>query len=312
MDKTANQLVNELHAPARRNFRRRRTQMRGINDTLQADLVDMQPYARLNRGMKYILTAINIFSKKAYARPLRRKTGEEVKEALESILRSLGHPIKYIHTDRGKEFYNSTVRAMLKRYNVQLYSTFSSTKAAICERFNRTLKSKMWKQFSLHTPHSHKWIEDLPKLIATYNKTKHRTIKMQPNEVNASNEDQLLLTVYRDTDKPVKYKFKVGDAVRISKHKKIFEKGYTPNWTTEVFTIRKALSTNPPTYLLMDWRDNEIEGAVYTEELQLAKIPDEYLIEKILKRKNNQVFVKWLGFDNEFNRWIDANKINES
>lgn len=312
MGKAATQLVNELHRAARRHFKRRKTQMRGINDTIQADLVEMVPYASVNRGMKYILTAINIFSKKAYARPLRRKTGEEVKSALESILKSLRHPIKHIHTDRGKEFYNSSVQSMLKRYNVQLYSTYSTMKAAICERFNRTLKSRMWKQFSLHTPHSHKWIDDLPKLIANYNNTKHRTIKMRPNDVNARNEEQLMLTVYRDKsiDSPVKLKFKVGDSVRISKHKKIFEKGYTPNWTAEVFTVRKALTTSPPTYLLTDWQGNEIEGVVYAEELQLAKHPNEYLIEKILKRKNNQVYVKWLGFDNEFNEWIDANKIN--
>lgn len=92
MDKTSltKQLVDELHHAARRNFTRQRTQMRGINDTLQADLVEMIPHARQNRGMKYILTAINIFSKKAYARPLKRKTGEEVKNALESVLKSLG------------------------------------------------------------------------------------------------------------------------------------------------------------------------------------------------------------------------------
>lgn len=303
------QLVDELHRPARRNFVRRMTQMRGINDTLQADLVEMIPHAKHNRGMRYILTAINIFSKKAYARPLKRKTGLEVSAALESILRSLGHPIKHIHTDRGKEFYNSHVLEMLERRRVHLYSTFSTMKAAICERFNRTLKSRMWKLFSLHS--TNEWINDLPRLVSEYNNTKHRTIKMKPNDVNARNEKQLLLSVYKNiADKRVKQKFKVGDSVRLSRHKRLFDKGYTPNWSADVYKIRKVQSTKPITYLLEDWQGYEIDGSQYAEELQLAKYPDIYLVEKVLRRRDNRVLVKWLGFDDEFNQWIDARDLN--
>lgn len=306
---TTKQLVDEIHHSARRNYVRLKTEMRGINDTLQADLVEMIPYAKNNRGMKYILTAINIFSKKAYARPLKRKSGEEVKTALESILDSLGHPIKHIHTDRGKEFYNEAVRTMLQRRNIHLYSTFSRMKASICERFNRTIKSKMWKQFSMRS--KDEWLDVLPKLVAQYNNTKHRTIKMKPNQVNEHNEEQLLLGVYNNSARTLpKQKFKIGDSVRMSKHKHVFEKGYTPNWTTEVFTIRKVQPTNPITYLLKDWKDVEIEGSVYAEELLLAKYPDVYLVEKVLKRRNGQAFVKWLGFDDEFNEWIDAENLN--
>lgn len=313
-------LVDELHRSARRNFVRQRTQMRGIRDTLQADLVEMIPYASQNQGMKYILTVINIFSKKAYAKPLKSKSGKDVKEALEDIIQSLGHPIKKIHTDRGKEFYNADVRAMLARYNIYLYSTFSSMKAAICERFNRTLKSKMWKQFSFRS--SFKWTDILPKLLAEYNNAKHSTIRMPPNDVNTRNEGQLMFTVYNYTRQqqpqlkkrrqrqPTTTKFKVGDSVRMSKYKHVFEKGYTPNWTTEIFTIRKVLSTNPTTYLLKDWLSKEIEGAVYTEELQMAKYPDIYLVEKILRRKDGKVYVKWLGFGSEFNQWIDEDDVS--
>lgn len=306
---TAKQLVNEIHSPARRNYVRIKTEMRGISDTLQADLVEMIPFARLNRGNKYILTAINIFSKKAYARPLKSKSAEEVKAALENILDSLGHTIKHIHTDRGKEFYNTTVSTMLQSRHIHLYSTFSRMKAAICERFNRTLKSRMWKYFSLRS--TNEWLDILPKLVSEYNNTKHRTIKMKPNEVNRSNEEQLLLNIYKNSAPALpKTKFKVNDSVRISKNKHVFEKGYTPNWTTEIFTIRKVQNTNPITYLLRDSDNVDVEGAVYTEELLLAKYPDVYLVEKILRRRNNQVYVKWLGFGDEFNEWIDESNIN--
>lgn len=305
------QVVDELHHPARRNFNRRRTQMRGIHDTLQADLVEMIPYAKENGGNVYILTVINIFSKKAYAYPLKSKTGQEVERALESILNSIGHTIKHIHTDRGKEFYNSTVLAMLKHRHIHLYSTFSTMKAAIVERFNRTLKNRMWKEFSFRG--TYKWIDILPKLIDEYNNTRHRTIRMRPNDVNERNEQQLLNSVYRYTaniDAKQNTKFKVGDSVRLSKYKHVFEKGYTPNWTTEVFKIKRVRSTtNPITYILEDYKGEEIEGTVYAEEMLLVKYPDIYLVEKILRRKGDKVYVKWLGFGNEFNQWIDAQDV---
>lgn len=279
----------------------------------------MIPYATYNNGMKYILTVINIFSKKAYAQPLKSKSGAEVSKALETIIESLGYRIKHIHTDRGKEFYNGIVQAMLKLHRIHLYSTYSTMKAAICERFNRTLKNRMWKQFSLRG--SYKWIDILPQLITDYNNTKHRTIRMRPNEVDLHNEKNLLYSVYNTTNRIISSsirkktavsssKFNVGDSVRMSRYKHIFAKGYTPNWTTEVFTIRKVQTfTHPITYLLRDWQNNDIKGAVYAEELQLTKNPDVYLVEKVLRRKEGKVYVKWLGFSNEFNQWINENNL---
>lgn len=302
------QVVNELHRDVRRHFERRKTQMRGIADTIQADLVEMIPHASQNRNMKYILTAIDIFSKMAYARPVKNKTGVEVAKALKSIFDEINRPIKNLHVDMGKEFYNETVTQLLNRYKINRYSTYSTKKAAIAERFNRTLKKMMWKRFSMQG--TYKWIRILDELIDQYNNTKHSTIKMKPIEVNESNEQRLLNTVYNYKIKlPYKIKFNVGDYVRLSKYKHVFEKGYTPNWTTEIFRIRKILYTDPIVYLLVDFEGKEIEGGVYAEELQLVKQPDVYLVEKILKRRNNQVLVKWLGFDSKFNSWIDKNDV---
>lgn len=301
-------LVNELHRGARKNFIRRTTVMRGINDTLQADLVEMIPYISKNRNMKYILTAINVFSKKAYARPLKNKSGPEVTKAMKSILDSLNHPIKNIHVERGKEFYNEPMKKMLHQQKINLYSTFSIMKAAIVERFNRTLKNKMWRLFSLRG--SYKWLDILPKLIAEYNNTKHRTIKMKPNEVNERNEQHILDSVYnRKLIVPAKSKpkFKIGDLVRLSKYKHLFEKGYTPNWTMEVFRITKVQRTFPFTYLIQDLKGEDVKGCIYEQELQSTKYPDLYLVEKIIRRKGNKVLVKWLGFDSSENSWIHKN-----
>lgn len=304
-------LVDELHRQARKNFLRRSTIMIGINDTLQADLVEMIPYAKQNGGMKYILTVINIFSKKAYVRALKNKSGIEVTKAMESVLKALGHPINNLHVDNGKEFYNKPMQTMLVKQKVKLYSTFTTKKAAICERFNRTLKNKMWKTFSFRG--SHKWIDILQSLVDEYNNTRHRTIKMKPNDVNRSDETPLLNSVYKLKNPTInlKMKFKIGSFVRVSKYKHLFEKGYTPNWTTEIFKIKRIQQTYPVTYLLIDMNGEDIHGSFYSEELQLVRNPKLYLVEKILKTKGDKVYIKWLGFDSSHNSWIKKSNVLE-
>lgn len=162
---------------------------------------------------------------------------------------------------------------------------------------------------------------------------RHRTIKMKPIDVDTNNEQQLLDTVYNykqlvpspaslttvsmitDEGKRIKLHrrraiFKVGNHVRISKYRNVFEKGYTPNFSTEIFTIRKVQYNHDPiTYLLSDYKNQEIKGCVYAEELQLVKNPNIYLVEKVLRKKNGKAYVKWLGFSNEHNSWINESDI---
>lgn len=143
---------------------------------------------------------------------------------------------------------------------------------------------------------------------------RHRTIRMSPNEVNSDDEQHLLDTVYNykrsmstavGTSHRRNAAYKIGDYVRLSKYRMLFDKGYTPNWTTEIFKIRKVqYHTNPITYLLSDYQDNDIKGSVYVEELQPVKHPNIYLIEKIIRKRNGQAYVKWLGFGPEHNSWI--------
>lgn len=131
---------------------------------------------------------------------------------------------------------------------------------------------------------------------------------MKPIQVNRKNEQELLNTVYnykRVYSKRRMAKFQVGEHVRLSEYRTVFDKSYTPNWTTAIFTIGKVqYNTDPITYLLKGYDNRDIEGSMYAEELQHVANPDEYLVEKILKRRDGEVFVKWLGFGNEFNQWI--------
>lgn len=176
------QVVNELHKPARRNYVRRRVIMKGMNDLLQADLVEMIPYAQMNKNYKYLLTIIDTFSKFAWAIPIKTKSAPDVSAALDSVLKTLKYPPKNLQTDDGKEFFNARVKKLMAEYNINHYSTFSGLKASIVERFNRTLKNRMWKQFSMQG--TYKWIDMVSGLVANYNNTKHRTIKMKPNQVS--------------------------------------------------------------------------------------------------------------------------------
>lgn len=302
-------VVKEIHKSSRKNFTRRHVLQKGINDTLQIDLVEMIPYASSNKGFKYMLTVIDIFSKKAFARPLKNKTAKEVTQAMKSVLHEIGSTPKNVHSDQGKEFFNRDFQQLMKDKKINHYHTFTHCKASIVERFNRTLKNWMWMLFSYNG--SYNWINLLDGLLQRYNRTYHRTIKMAPNAVTKRKEKLLLRTVYAYVNVYKGHKFKIGDKVRISKFKGIFSKGYEPNWSTEVFTVDKIKLTTPVTYLLCDNNETPISGVFYEQELQKCASPDVYLVEKVLKEKGDKLFVKWLGFSNEHNSWINKNQVTD-
>lgn len=301
-------IVEELHKTSRKNFTRRRTIIKGYQDLWQIDLAEMQQFADENAGNRYILVCINCYSKYLYVRPIKNKTGAEVARAMKSIIDEAAYTPVNIQSDHGTEFYNKNFRALMKKYNINHYSTYSTMKAAIVERAIRTIKNNLYKQFSARG--SNKWLHLLPAITKTYNNTKHRTIGMKPNNVKKNT----VLEVYNHIKvMPKKYKFRLGDIVRISKYKTIFDKGYTPSWSTEQFKIVKVNITNPPTYLLESVDGQPIKGCFYEAELQKTRIPGVYLVEKVLRerKKDNkkQLYVKWLGFPNQFNSWIDKSDI---
>lgn len=165
---TKHQIVKEIHRYARKNYARRKYNMRGIADTLQADLIEMQNFSRVNQGYRYILIAIDVFSKMAYAEPLRNKQADTVVEAMEKIINRVGLPIRNLHTDNGTEFFNGTMRRLLARYdNINHYSTYTTKKASIVERLIRTIKRRLYMYFSFHG--SYQWEHILQKTIDAYN-----------------------------------------------------------------------------------------------------------------------------------------------
>ena len=161
-----------------------------------------------------------------------------------------------IWVDKGSEFYNSQFKNWLKGNNIEMYSTRNEGKSVIAERFIKTIKNKIYKY--MPSISKHMYIDKLDNIVNEYNNTYHRTIKMKPIDVKDN--------TYIDFGKEVNDKdpkFKVGDHVRISKYKNIFAKGYTPNWSEEVFVIIEIKNTVPWTYVINDLNGEEIIGAFY-------------------------------------------------
>ena len=178
-----------------------------------------------------------------------------------------------------------------------MYSTHSEGKYVVAERFIKNLKNKIYK----HTAAVGKNVgfNVLDDIVDKYNNTYHKTIKMKPKDVTDSS-----FAAYNEVSS--EKKIKVGDHVRISEYKNIFAKGYTPNWSEEIFIVKKIKNTVPWTYVINNLNGEEIVGSFYEKELEKTeKIPKEFRIVKVIKKKGNKLHVKWKGYDNTFNRRID-------
>ena len=230
--------------------------------------------------------------------PLKTKQGQELVKAFQTILSSGRKPNK-LQTDQGTEFLNRVFQKFLRENNIEFFTVNSGLKASVVERFNRTFKNKMYKYFTAKNTLT--YINVLPKLVKSYNNTYHRSIKMKPSQVTKSNEAKVWDTLYcNDVDKRVRYKFQVGDRVRISKAKRIFEKSYLPNFTEEMFTIYKRFARQVPVYKLKDAAGEILDGTFYEAELQkVIKEDDVYRVEKVLRKRKRkgvvEYFVKWKG-----------------
>lgn len=270
-------------------------------DLFEADLMDMKKHKGDNKNYQYILLVMDAFSKFAYAEPLKNKTGVEVTKAMKKILQRSKHPPKLLQTDNGSEFYNPHFKKLMKENGIHLYSSYSTIKASHVERLVRTIKGMLYKKFSENG--SYNYLKILQDVINEYNCKQHRTIRMAPKDVGRHNEQYLLKTIYKNlppldsVKKHGRSVLKENDYVRISKYRKQFDKGYLPNFTTEVFQISRVRNTKPKTYMLRDLNGEQIQGAFYNEELKPTKYKDEYLVEKILKKRGDKVLIKWLGFD---------------
>ena len=192
----------------------------------------MQLLSKYNKGIRFLLCVIDIFSKYAWVVPLKDKKGVSIVTAFQSILKQSNIKPNKISVDKGSEFYNASFKKWLQDNDIVMYSTNNEGNSVVAERFIRTLKSKIYKQTSVS---KNVYIDKLDDIVDKYNNTYHATIKMKPIDVKDN--------TYINTDKEINNKdpkFKVGDRVRISKYKNIFAKD-TPQIGPKRYLLLKRL-----------------------------------------------------------------------
>lgn len=327
------QLSKELHGPVRKKFPRRKVFVDGVDDTWGMDLVDMSEWKSSNDGFAWMLNIVDVFSRFAWSVPLQNKTATAVLSGFKTVLEESGRKPAKIWVDEGGEFYNKPMTTFITKENIIRYSTFGEHKSVFVERFNRTLKSRMWRKFT--EENTRRWVDMLPKLMGDYNTSKHSSlkgtyttpdgvyssIKMTPAQASEPKNEKILLRrqksdVLEQTTAPKKPpKFKLGDWVRISREKNVFEKGFLINWSREIFQVVSILDSNPRVYELKDTSGEKIKGSFYEQNMQktLESPAGEFLVEEVLKKRTykgkKQLFVKWLGYNAKFNSWIDESDV---
>ena len=295
------QLADELHKPITRKFKKRKVHSSFRDNIWGVDVADMHLLSKFNKGFRFLLCVINIFNKHPWIVPLKDKKSIIIVNVFQIILKESKRKPNKIWVDKGSEFCSNSFKKWLRDNNIEMYSTNNEGKSVIAERFIRTLKKKIYKYMTSISKNV--YIDKLDDIIRKYNNTYHKSIKMKPVDV----KDNTYITFKKEvTDKNPK--FKVGDRVRISKYKNIFVKGYMPNWSEEIFIIKKIKNTVPWTYVLNDLNGEEIIGTFYENELQKTN-QKEFRVEKVLKIKGDKLYVKWKGYDHSFNSWIDKKDI---
>ena len=300
------QLANELHKPIIKKSNKRKVYSSFKDNIWSADLAGMQLLSKFNKGFRFLLCIIGIFSKYVWVIPLKDKKGISIVNAFQIILKESNRKPNKIWVDKGSELYNSSFKKWLRDNDIEMYSTNNEGKSVIAERFIRTLKNNIYRYMTSISKNVYiNILDDIVKYKynAKYNNTYHTLIKIKPVDV----KDNTYIDFKKESNDK-NPKFKVGDHVKISKYKNVFAKGYVPNWSEEIFIIKKTKNTVPYTYVLNDLTGEEIIGTFYENELQKTN-QKKFRIEKVLKKKGDKLYVKWKGYDNSFNSWIDKKDI---
>lgn len=295
----------------------------------QIDLVDIQSLADYNNGVRYLLTCIDTYTRYAFARPLATKESSAVLDAFKSILYEAGKKPFMLVSDAGSEFLNRSFKAYCELHGISMFPSNTSTHCAFIERFNRTLQSIIYRYMTENETRRYISVVNkktgeetflLPLFLKTYNNRIHRMIGTTPHiaETDPNSHIQISknLAKYYDKIKPRKAKFEIGDVVRIRHLEGKFDRGYNERAKVEMFKI-KEIRTNlkQPLYVLTDYSGNEtIKGSFYQHEL--VKVTGEnFRVEKVIKKRKHrgkeQLFVKWKGFNDSYNSWIDSSQVTK-
>ena len=315
-----------LHRRAVRKYKRMRTLAAGLHTEWQADLSIFDRLSSQNKGFKYLLVCIDTLSRMIFVEPVKSKHSEKMIDAFKRLFSRIKIVPWKLLTDQGLEFTAKEVKKYFKSIDMEHFSMFTSPQwhAGMAERANRSIKERLYRYFT--EKRTLKWVDVIQDIVNAINNSFNSSIGMRPIDVTYKNAEGLRLKLKeqaREEVAPNRWKhtdFSVGDKVRIEKYKHVFQKGYLPNFTDEIFVIKQVrlVPHQRPTYRLSDKKGELIRGWFYANDLCLVRERKKedvlYDIEKVLKKRKfngeNQYFVKWKGYGSRFNSWIPASSVN--
>lgn len=304
-----------VHREERKRFVRRRVVVPEVDYQWDMDTANMEYYKKQNDGYAYFLLAVDILSKFVWTVALRGRTGKEMVKALEKIF-TPGRKPSRIRSDPGTEFANKDVKRLLKKEGVKYFVTRNLVKASYAERAIKSIKGRLERYMTRHQ--THRWVEHLADITTSYNATYHRSIKRTPQSVKPEDSVDLWQLQYNTLAKPKpkkslpsigRFKFKVGDLVRVSRMRRAFQREYDERWTRELFVINERFMTEYiPQYRIKDYAGEEISGTFYQNQLKKASERDTYLVEKVLKTTKRggqkRYLVRWKGWPPKYDTYI--------
>ena len=261
------QHAHTIHKQPRIKFRRNRVIAVGKDSHWQADLMDMRRLEKKNSGYTFVLTVIDVLSKYGFAEPVKKKTAAMVAKAFHTILKRSGRKPWYLFVDKGKEFKGEFQKYVRNNDIVLQTSESPDIKASNAERYNRTLKTRLWKYFTHNK--TLRYVEVLPKIVNAINHSVSRPIKVRPVDVTFENDMVIWNRLYGEpSGKQTKFLYNIGDEVRISMERGVFHKGYVPQFSQTVFVVTEQLARDPPVYRIKDADSGEsIIGVFYEQEM---------------------------------------------
>ena len=292
----------------------------GFLTDLQVDLGDFQTLAAKNSGFRYLLVCVDVLSRRLFTAPVKSKTGVEMKNAFEKIFSSMPYLPQQIFSDRGMEFESKEMLEYYKEKGIEKFKARASEiKAGVAERMIKTIKQRLYRYFS--EKNTTNWIAVVPKITDAINNSVCRITGERPSDVNPENASSIWEKVYGNYVRGVKSQSKKtkinkilpGDNVRISRAKPIFEKGYLPTFSDEIFKVSSKSRANPEHFQLKDYKEDAIDGRFYEPELLKVRLDENttFRIEKVLRKRTkkgkNEMLVKFIGYPETY--WIRSSDI---
>lgn len=312
----ARQQTYTLHKPVRRKFPRNKIVTAGLDVDWQSDLADLSALKSYNSNYSFLVICVDVLSRFAWVVPIKRKTPDQVKEAFQFIFAQSGRKPWRLCTDRGREYTGKVFQDFLTETYIQYFNPNNpDVKAAIAERYIRTLKSRLWRYFTRMK--TFRYLEILPSIVKSINNTVHRTTGKRPVEINESNESETWHHLYDNQGvDTTKFRFNIGDHVRISAEKSKLQKGYLPNYTDEIFIVTERLKHRKPVaYRIADLEAEPIEGIFYEPELvKVIQTVGPYReIEKIIRSQKRDGLlyhlVKWKNEPSNKKSWVSEKEL---